>query len=223
VLLGARAEAILLEQGRAVGVRTADGLLPADVVVSTVTTSTLRRLLPPLDHEYFRRIDRIPTIGIVCALLRLKHPVTPVFWVNANDRRVPFAGMIEYTHLNPLPDLGGDRILYIPQYLAVSDARFAQDDETVISGYADALALIQPAFERSWIRQAFVFRERFAQPVCLTDYRSTTPAIATPITNLFLTDSCQLHPHDRSISGALGLGRNAARLALDALRTSTRS
>ena len=62
-----------------------------------------------------------------------------------------------------------------------------------------------------------MFRDRFAQPICLTDYRTTTPEFTTPAANLFLTDSCQLHPHDRSISGAFGLGLEAARLALRSL------
>ena len=125
----------------------------AEAVVSTVTTSRFRQLARDLAGEYVERLERIPTIGIFCLLLRLSERVTPFFWVNANDRRAPFAGMIEYTNLN----------------------------------------------------------------LCLTDYRTSTPTIATPVPNLFLTDSCQLHPHDRTISGSFGLGLEAARLALSAL------
>ena len=33
--------------------------------------------------------------------------------------------MIELTNLNPLPELGGDRVLYVPQYLSADDPRFA--------------------------------------------------------------------------------------------------
>jgi protoporphyrinogen oxidase len=126
--------------------------------------------------------------------------------------------MIEYTNLNPVPQLGGDRILYVPQYLSADDPRYAQSDEEVLARYADALCLINPAFDRSWIRFSAVFRDRYAQPICLTDYRETTPPHRTPIRGLYLTDSCQLHPHDRSISGSFGLGRQAAEAALFDLR-----
>jgi protoporphyrinogen oxidase len=125
--------------------------------------------------------------------------------------------MIEYTNLNPVPELEGDRVLYVPQYLSADDPRYAQSDEELLRKYTDALALINPAFDKSWIRFSAVFRDRYAQPICLTDYRTTTPAIGTPIPNLFLTDSCQLHPHDRTISGSFGLGLEAARQALAAL------
>jgi protoporphyrinogen oxidase len=215
VVLSAPVEQIVLEGGRATGVRVGGETLPADVVISTVTTSRFRQLARGLDGDYVRRLERIPTIGIFCLFLRLREPVTPFFWVNTHDPRVPFAGMIEYTNLNPVPELGGDRILYVPQYLSADDPRYAQGDDEVLRAYTDALALINPAFDRSWIKFSAVFRDRFAQPICLTDYRTTTPGFATPVPNLFLTDSCQLHPHDRTISGSFGLGLAAARLATE--------
>jgi protoporphyrinogen oxidase len=125
--------------------------------------------------------------------------------------------MSEYTNLNPMPELSGDHVLYVPQYLSADDPRFAESDEAVLRRYTDALALVNPAFDRSWIRFSAVFRDRYAQPICRTDYRETTPSFATPVRGLYLTDSCQLHPHDRSISGSFGLGRQAAELALGQL------
>jgi protoporphyrinogen oxidase len=217
VVLGARVEQVLLADGRATGVRVDGETLPADAVVSTIAPRQVGRLAPGLDRDYADKLERIPSIGIFCLFLRLSRSLTPYFWVNANDPRVPFAGMIEYTNLNPLPELGGDRVLYVPQYLSPDDPRYAQSDEEVLSRYADALALVNPAFDRSWIRFSAVFRDRSAQPICLTDYRTATPTIRTPVANLFLTDSCQLHPHDRTISGSFSLGIEAARLALSAL------
>jgi protoporphyrinogen oxidase len=215
VVLRAAVEQIVLENGRAVGVRVGGETLPADAVISTVTTSRFRQLASGLDGDYVERLKRIPTIGIFCLFLRLSERVTPFFWVNTNDPRVPFAGMIEYTNLNPVPELEGDRVLYVPQYLSADDPRYAQTDEEVLKSYTDALALINPAFDRRWVKFSAVFRDRFAQPICLTDYRTTTPTIRTPVPNLFLTDSSQLHPHDRTISGSFGLGMEAARLALE--------
>jgi protoporphyrinogen oxidase len=217
VVLNAAVERIALEGGRATGVRVGGETIAADAVISTATTSRFRQMAPDLDGPYVEGLKRIPTIGIFCLFLRLARPVTPFFWVNTNDPRVPFAGMIEYTNLNPLPELGGDTILYVPQYLSADDPRYAQSDEDVLRRYTDALALIHPAFDRSWVKFFAVFRDRFAQPICLTDYRTTTPSVQTPVANLFLTDSCQLHPHDRTISGSFGLGLEAARLALQVM------
>jgi protoporphyrinogen oxidase len=220
-VLRADVQQIVFDGGRAVGVRVGGENLPADAVVSTVTTSRFRQLTRGLSGEYVTGLERIPTIGIFCLLLRLSEQVTPFFWVNANDRRVPFAGMIEYTNLNPVPELGGDHLLYVPQYLPADDPRYEQTDEQVFQAYTDALRLMQPRFDRSWVRFHAVFRDRYAQPICLTDYRTSTPAIATPVPNLFLTDSSQLHPQDRTISGSFGLGLQAANLAFASLSSST--
>jgi protoporphyrinogen oxidase len=223
VRLNAAVEQITIENGRATGVRVGGDTLPADVVISTVTIPRFRALAAALPDAYLDRLSRIPTIGIFCLFLRLREPVTPFFWVNTHDPRVPFAGMIEYTNLNPVPELGGDRVLYVPQYLSPDDPRYLQDDADVLRSYTDALALIHPGFDRSWVKWSAVFRDRFAQPICLTDYRETTPAHATPAPNLFVTDSCQLHPHDRSISGSFGLGRVAATEALASLGPAERA
>jgi len=217
LIRNAAVEQIVIEKGRVSGVRVGGETLAAEVVVSTVTPSRFLQLASDLSGPYVEGLRRIPTIGIFCLFLRLKEPVTPFFWVNTHDARVPFAGMIEYTNLNPLPELGGDKILYVPQYLSAQDPRYEQSDQEVFRSYTDALALINPAFDRSWVRFFAVFRDRYAQPICLTDYPTTTPSFKTPVPNLFLTDSCQLHPHDRNISGSFGLGAGAARLAAAAL------
>jgi protoporphyrinogen oxidase len=212
--IGAQVEEILVDGGKARGARVGGQTIPADVVISTITPPRLRAIAPGLGAAYLDRLARVPTIGIFCLFLRLSRSVTPFFWVNTNDPRVPFAGMIEYTNLNPVEELGGDKILYIPQYLPADDPRYNLPDEEVIRSFTDALALINPAFDRKWVRFAQVFRDRYAQPICLTDYRESTPTIDTPIPNLFVTDSCQLHPHDRTISGSFGLGLEAAQKAL---------
>lgn len=214
IVLRADVEGIVADSGRVTGVRVGGETLAADAVISTVTTSRFRAMTPWLDGPFVEGLKRIPTVGIFCLFLRLKHAVTPFFWVNTNDKRVPFAGMIEYTNLNPLPELGGDHVLYVPQYLSADDPRYGATDDEILRTYCDALTLIHPAFDRSWVRFFAVFRDRYAQPICLTDYKATTPDFETPVSNLFLTDSCQLHPHDRSISGAFGLGRQAAERAL---------
>lgn len=220
VVRNADVEQIVIEGGRASGVRVAGETLAADAVISTVTTSRFRKLVPDFpEGAYLDGLRRIPTIGIFCLFLRLRERVTPFFWVNAHDARVPFAGMIEYTNLNPVPELGGDHVLYVPQYLSADDPRYQQSDEEVFRKYTDALALINPAFDSTWVKFYAVFRDRFAQPICLTDYKTATPTLSTPVGNLFLTDSCQLHPHDRTISGSFSLGKRAARLALAALLT----
>jgi protoporphyrinogen oxidase len=168
-----------------------------------------------LDGPYFENLRSLKYIGVLVALLRIREPFSKYFWMNVSDRRMDISGIIEYTNLNPLPALDGDAILYIPQYLPDTHPLYATPNEELLDRYVEYLQLINPRFERAWVRQYWVHRDRFAQPICEVGFSARVPSIRTPIRNLFLTDSYQLHPHDRSISDSTELGRRAARAILD--------
>ncbi|HEV7502826.1 MAG TPA: FAD-dependent oxidoreductase, partial [Vicinamibacteria bacterium] len=85
IVLNAPVEQILIEGGRATGVRVGGETVPAEAVVSTVTTSRFRQLAQGVDGSYIQGLERIPTIGIFCLFLRLTERVTPFFWVNTHD------------------------------------------------------------------------------------------------------------------------------------------
>jgi len=48
--------------------------------------------------------------------------------------------------------------------------------------------------------------------VCTVGFRGQVPAHETPLAGLFITDSTQNYPEDRTLSGAVRLGRRVAAL-----------
>jgi protoporphyrinogen oxidase len=208
-------EPVVVESGKVVGVRRDGELLAFDQVLSTVPIPYTGELFADLEGPYFENLRRLKYIGVLVALLRIREPFSRYFWMNVSDPRLDISGIIEYTNLNPLPALGGDAILYIPQYLPATDPLYATPNEELIERYVAYLQIINPRFEREWVRQYWVHRDRFAQPICEMGFSARVPDIRTPIHGLFLTDSYQLHPHDRSISDSTELGRRAAAAILD--------
>jgi len=209
---GARVERILVEDGRTVGLRL-DGQsspLPCSAVVSTVALPAVLRLVPDLDRDARRRFEDIRYLGVVCGLLRLDRPLGPSFWINIHDDRTPYNGVIEYTHLNRHLDLGGGSIVYVPFYLDPAHERFGFDDETLLAEYETCLRCVNPAFERSWIRQAVISRALHAQAICTVGFAAKVPDHRAPIRGLYLTDSTQFYPEDRTLSAAIRLGRRVA-------------
>ena len=67
-------------------------------------------------------------------------------------------------------------------------------------------------FDRSWVRDWWVFRDRYAQPVCTTGFSRQVAELQGPVEGLYITDSHQLYPDDRTVSNSIGLGRAAAGL-----------
>ena len=182
-----------------------------DAVVSTVPLPAFLNLIPSnLQGEYWTRLRSIESIGVMCVFVRAKKSLTKFFWTNVSDPEIELAGIIEYTNLNPLSHLGGDSIIYLPQYLPSSAEKFRKTNAEVIQEYLGYLKRINPHFSEDQVKDAFVFREKYAQPICEVGFTKDIPEIRTPLRGLYLTDSSQLHPDDRTISNSLGLGKSAA-------------
>jgi protoporphyrinogen oxidase len=206
---------IAVEDGRAIGVIIGGQHHAYDAVLSTVPVPHALRLFEGLEGPYFDNLRSLEYLGVLVVTMRLDRSFSRYYWTNVSDARLPMSGVIEATNLHPLPELGGDAILYIPQYLSPDSPGYVEDDQTVVERYCEALSLMNPTFDRSWVKAHWVHRERWTQPICRRGFTAQVPAIRTSVPGLYLTDSYQLHPHDRAISFSTDLGREAARLVLE--------
>jgi hypothetical protein len=76
------------------------------------------------------------------------------------------------------------------------------------------LRKVNPAFDPSWIRHSWLFRDRQAQPIITTGYQQLQPSFTTPIPNLYLVNTTHIYPEDRGTNYAVRLGRQIAALLL---------
>jgi protoporphyrinogen oxidase len=211
--LNASVQSLIVENGRIRGIIVDGKEQLYDTVISTVPLPAFLRLIPPdLQGEYWNKLRNIESIGVLCVFLRTTKSFSNFFWINISDPRIQLAGLIEYTNLNPLRHLGGDSILYLPQYLPSTVEKFSAPDREIIHEYLGYLKLINPNFAEHYVKEAFVFREKYAQPICEVGFTKDIPSMKTPLDGLYLTDSSQLHPDDRTISNSIGLGIKVAEM-----------
>lgn len=197
---------IHIENHRATAVELQDGRKEHfDRLVSAVPLPVFLRLAPDLPAGYLDRLKKIEFLGVVCVVFRLKRSLTPNYWLNVNDPRIPFNGCIEYTNLNPGMTPDGTSIVYVPFYLPTSHKHFRCSDERLLEECLRSFALIQPDFSPDWVVDAVVSRDLHAQVVCKTGFASQVPLHQTPISNLMLIESSQLYPSDRTVSGTIEL------------------
>ena len=205
-------DAITLEANRVTGLAVRGEHRPFDCVVSTAPLPILARLVPPDAVYRIGDIRSIHYISVVCLILKLRQPLTDAFWVNVNDPRAPFNGFIEYTNLNPRVDAQHPHILYVPFYLPPGHTRFAQPDAELFADCLAGLQIVRPELDERWVMGYRVFRDRFAQAICTTNFARRIPPVRARIDGLFLTDSTQLYPSDRTISGMFGQAKKVAAL-----------
>jgi protoporphyrinogen oxidase len=207
-------EKIELENGKVSSVQLRNGeKVLARNVISTISLDRLRNLID--DEDFSKRLDKFKYIGVVCGLVKLQQPLTDGFWVNINDHRIPFNGMIEYTNLNRrLREQSGSSFVYIPYYLPVSHPRFNYTDEELKKEFVQGMKIINPAFDEMWIQAIHISRSSNAQAICFAGFKEIKLSIQTQISGLFVTDSTIFYPEDRNIGASIRLGRKAARLII---------
>jgi protoporphyrinogen oxidase len=209
IRLGAAAQEIIVADGAVTGVRTSATTFPADRVICTIPTPYVSRLVPSLPEDWKRRYEGIPNIGVICAMFRLKRTITPHFWVNISDSRVNIPGIIEFSHLRPLPDT----VVYVPFYMPQTHPKWANDDASFIDEAFGCLQMINPVLRRDDVIATRVGRLRHSQPICRPRFLETLPDVVTPIRGLQIADTCYYYPEDRGISESARLARiMAARL-----------
>jgi len=205
---------LVIRDGKVSQVQFGDKSVDCDTVISTVALPALDRLVPGQTDPYFERARSIKYIGVVCMMLSLDRPFGKYFWTNINDRRVSFNGIVEQTNLNQNLRDKGINILYVPFYLPTSDARYKAKGEDLLAEYSAMLKLLNPEFDESWIKEWHVFRAPYAQPIFDTHFLDVMPDHRTPIQGLYVTDSTQFYPEDRTISAAIAQGRKVAGMIL---------
>lgn len=213
LLPGTGVERIAWDSAGVKGVTLDNGeTLASDAVLSTAALPVLDRLVGPSATEpYFERARKIRYIGVTCVMLSLSEPVCSNFWLNINDPRISYNGIISQTNLNLNLRRAGLHIAYVPFYLPTTHPRYLASDEDVYREVVSMLPLVNPAFSERWVKEWRVFRAPYAQAVCTTHFVDLVPEHKSPISGLYVTDSVQFYPEDRSISMAISVGRRAAR------------
>ena len=87
--------------------------------------------------------------------------------------------------------------------------------DELLERFLPSLTRFNPRFDRSWIKQSWLWRTEYAQPVPLLNHSRNIPAIKTPLDGLWLASMSQVYPWDRGTNYAVELGQDVARVASD--------
>jgi protoporphyrinogen oxidase len=213
VLTGTAAAAIHARDG-CVEVTTDSGEVHRfDQLLATLPTRLFTRLAGDLPPEYVERYPGPEHYGAHVLILGLERTLVPdVYWLNINDRDLPFLALVEHTNFMPPDDYGGLHLVYLGNYLPMDNPLFGQSDDEVLSSYLAAIRRIRPELEASWVKQHWVFRAPYAQPIVTTDYLTKLPPHRTPLPGVYLANMAHVYPQDRGQNYSLRLGERMAHM-----------
>ena len=191
-----------------------------DALVATVPSNVFLRIAPELPGPYVEKLNALEYEAAVVALLELDRPLSSMYWLNVADADLPFTGIIEHTNFIDPAKYQGRRFVYLSKYMEPDHPYFDMDADAIIAEYIPHLVKVNPDFDRSWIRNSWVFRERAAQPIIPMRYSERIPDHRTPLKNLYLANTTQIYPEDRGTNYSVRLGNTIAKLVNDDLRGS---
>ena len=197
-------------------VRTPSGEEVFERVIATVSPGLLAHLVPALPADYLEGLRKLKSMGAVVLILALKHRLTDGhYWINLpKGEGFPFLALVEHTNFVDPRFYAGDHLVYCGDYLKPDHEYFGLSHEELLARFLPALSRFNPDFRPDWVRQSWLFREKYAQPVPPVNHSRNIPDLATPIPGLYWASMSQVYPWDRGTNYAVEIGQAVARRAV---------
>jgi protoporphyrinogen oxidase len=151
-------------------------------------------------------------------VLELNHKLIGGYWMNILERNWPFLVTVEHTNMIDKKYYDEHRIIYLGNYLPEGNKQLQMTREELLNLYLPYLKKINRQFKKKWIKNVFLFREPFSQPVFPVNYSSELPKIKTETTGLYLANMSMVYPFDRGTNYAVKMGRDVARMVVADLK-----
>jgi protoporphyrinogen oxidase len=186
-----------------------------DAVISTTSPALMARMAPDLPETYAGQLLKLRSMGAVVLVLALDRQLTRYYWHNIpKEAGFPFLALVEHTNYMSPEHYGGDHIVYCGDYLDPSHEYFSLSKEELLARFEPALKRFNPAFDSSWVRESWLWKTPYAQPVPPVDHSKNIPPLRTPIQGLYFASMSQVYPWDRGTNFAVEIGRRVAAMVM---------
>ncbi len=187
-----------------------------DLVLSTVSPEAMLRLTPDLPGEFLSKLRGLRYTAALTLVLALKQRMTDgLYWVNLPSGAFPFLAFVEHTNYQSTEHYGGEHIVYLGDYPERGAPHMTMSKEQLLEEFLPSLSRFNPAFDPSWVRASWLFREEYAQPVVPVNYSQHVPPIRTPLTGLYYASMNHVYPWDRGSNYAVEMGQMLAKAVLE--------
>lgn len=209
------------EAGQAglLAVDTAAGSELYDAVISTSSPALMARLAPDLPDSYSASLRDLQSMGAIVLVVTLDRQLTQYYWHSLpKEAGFPYLAMVEHTNFISPEHYGGDHILYLGDYLDSDHEYFSLSKEELLERFLPSLERFNPAFQRSWVKESWLWKTAYAQPVPPLHHSQNIPLIKTPLPGLYFASMSQVYPWDRGTNFAVEIGQKAAGMVMEELR-----
>ena len=162
-----------------------------DEVILTLPAHVAGKICKGLTEEEYRQLEKIQYLGVVCASLVLKKPISPYYVTNITDPS-PFTGIIEMTTLVDKAYFGGNSLIYLPKYIKSSDPFFSLSDEEIREQFWGKLLEMYPQLDPQDLISFHVARAPNVFALTTLDYSQDLPPVSTSVQGVHILNSAHI-------------------------------
>ncbi len=181
-----------------------------DLIIATAPSFAFTEMVPELPSAYVGKLSHVKYQSALCLALKMKRPLSHIYWMNISDPSIPFVAAIEHTNYMPAEVYGGKHVLYLSNYLSLDSPLFSLSQDELLREYLPHVQRINPEFDLDWVEESWLFRDDAGQPIVTCHYSQQVPDHQTPIEGLYLANTAQIYPEDRGMNYSVHLGQKIA-------------
>lgn len=185
------------------------GSVEYDRVIVTTPTSVVHRICPQLSAEETQKLQAIEYLGICCASMLLKNPISPYYVTNITDSWVPMTAIIELTNIVDTSETNGSSLVYLPKYVPADHEMFERSDEEIEEDFISALEKMHPDFSRNDVEAFRISRTRSVMAIPTLNYSESLPPMKTSVPGMYLVNSSYILKGNLNVNETITIAEDA--------------
>lgn len=183
-----------------------------DKIIFTGPSFIFTQIFQNLPEVYKKKLTSIPHLHALNMLLVTDEKIlSKDYWLNINDRNLPFLAVVAHTNFIDHKYYGGKHLTWIGNYLPPNHPYLKMSKKELFKLFIPHLKKINPDFNYQLSTSHYeLFMGPFAQPVFGINYSKIKPDYITPLKNVYLANMDMVYPWDRGTNYAIELGYNVA-------------
>ena len=179
-----------------------------DNVITTIASPQIAEHCPGLSPAEAAAHRGIEYLGVVCASMLTRKPISPFYVTNITDTWVPLTAVIEMsTIVDPDDQLGGYHLIYLPKYLISGDEGLNESDDDYREKCLSTLEQMYDHFDRRDVVDFKVARARYVAALSTIDYSTRLPPVVTSVPGLYALNAAHIVKGNLNVNETLELGQ----------------
>ena len=180
-----------------------------DKVIMTTPNSILSRVCTDLSQDERERFDKVEYLGIVCASVLLKKPLSPYYVTNITDDWVPMTAVIEMTTIVDPAELNGQSLVFLPKYVPAEHELFEKSDEEIQESFLSALDRMYTEFTRDDVVDFKISRVKTVMAIPTLGYSKLLPPMKSSVDGLYIVNSSYILKGNLNVNETITIAEKA--------------